>query len=127
MRYLQEPNRGLPDTVSPADFPLGSRQSRAAARLLLSRKRLAAPTHVVFFVHPYHDEKGNHRRDATGKTIMCPLCAERRKRLLEEHPPPRGELTVVFFEGCPNYTPEESTPVASDAHRSTTGREITVL
>jgi hypothetical protein len=102
MRYLQEPNRDLPDSVSPADFPLGSPQSRMAMRLLLSRKKLP-PLITLVFVHPYWNEKGEHIRDENGRPVPCPLCQARWARAAEKkarEPKPRGLRPITIDDSC---------------------------
>jgi hypothetical protein len=82
MSDMQDKNVRLAYTVSPADFPLGSLESRAAARLMLALRRFP-PSITLHFVHAYLNEKDEHIRDENGRPGPCPLCEERRARLSE--------------------------------------------
>jgi hypothetical protein len=126
MRYLQEPNRHLPDTVSPADFPLGSRQSRAAARMWLASRNVV-PGLVVVFVDPRKPEG-----------CQCEKCLALSGAVHMAAKTLRAEPEIFFLfidvEGHyalqpdrtlpPRTVPVECTPVVSGEQRSTTGENL---
>jgi hypothetical protein len=59
MRNLRAPKNPLHETVLPGDFPLGSTESRAAARALAERFP-PPPDIITHFYKPVLDAEGNH-------------------------------------------------------------------
>jgi len=52
--------RGRTDPPSPSDFPIGSAESRAAARAVVEARFLAMPDIITSYVKPVLDAEGHH-------------------------------------------------------------------
>lgn len=59
MKNLRGPRIPLPDTVLPGDFPIGSPESRAAARAMAERFP-SLPDIISVYVEPLVDAEGKH-------------------------------------------------------------------
>src|SRR5208283_5863104 len=69
MRFWRKP---MEMTIRPADFPLGSVESRAAVRAMIEREEDSTPVlRVVLVHHPPHDCRGRFCISGQGAPAVC--------------------------------------------------------